>query len=274
MGPLARLNVDARAREVVSRLGEASSDDQPRQRWPGQHWPSTRSARAPRTNGPYKANAHAGTNGLKAASAPEHGPHAELSSAAGSQQRQAQARCERQPGADGCQVTPEIVNTHAADTTRGLHSVSTLEVSGQVRRGARSQGDIVLNAGQRGSDVLAMLAYQVHRLPLLPDAAGSFSERLTAALLASPEVAKALLDGWLEGRGSELDLDSLRVTPLEGDESAGAVEVRFEETAWAACRLETLRAPHRGRIPYRREGNTLLLEALPRDAFEDSDGGL
>ena len=117
-------------------------------------------------------------------------------------------------------------------------------------------------------------AYKTHILPLVLDSEGSFPERLKVSLVASPEVAKALLDGWIEGRTSDVDLSTLRVTLLEGDEMSGAVEIGFDETSWAACRLETLRAPHRGRIPFRREGGSLLLESLPRDAFEDRSDDL
>lgn len=119
-----------------------------------------------------------------------------------------------------------------------------------------------------------MFAYQTHRLPFVSAAQGSFEEHLKASLMASPEVAKALLDGWIEGRTSDVDLSTLRVTLLEGDDQAGAVEIGFDETSWAACRLETLRAPHRGRIPFRRDGEVLLMESLPRDAFEDRSDDL
>lgn len=119
-----------------------------------------------------------------------------------------------------------------------------------------------------------MFAYQTHHLPLTTDFEGSFPDHLKASLVASPEVAKALLDGWIEGRTSDVDLSTLRVTLLEGDDQAGAVEIGFDETSWAACRLETLRAPHRGRIPFRRDGEVLLMESLPRDAFEDRSDDL
>lgn len=119
-----------------------------------------------------------------------------------------------------------------------------------------------------------MFAYQTHHLPLTSGFEGSFSEHLKASLVASPEVAKALLDGWIEGRTSDVDLSTLRVTLLEGDDQAGAVEIGFDETSWAACRLETLRAPHRGRIPFRRNGEVLQMESLPRDAFEDRSDDL
>lgn len=119
-----------------------------------------------------------------------------------------------------------------------------------------------------------MFAYQTHHLPLVAATDVPFTERVKTSLVASPEVAKALLDGWIEGRTSEVDLSTLRVTLLEGDEHSGALEMGFEETSWAACRLETLRAPHRGRIPFRREGEVLLMESLPRDAFEDRSDDL
>jgi len=112
-----------------------------------------------------------------------------------------------------------------------------------------------------------MLVYQTHRLPLVHQTGLPFADLVKASLLASPEIAKALLDGWIEGRTSEVDLATLRVSILEGSEASGALEMAFDETSWAACRLETLRAPHRGRIPFRREGEALLLESLPRDAF-------
>jgi hypothetical protein len=114
-----------------------------------------------------------------------------------------------------------------------------------------------------------MLIYQTHRIPLVQDPSLAFLDRLQASLLAAPEATKALLDGWIEGRSSEVDLTTLRVRMLEGDEASGAVEIGFDESSWAACRLETLRAPHRGRVPYRREGDVLLMESLPRNAFEE-----
>lgn len=116
--------------------------------------------------------------------------------------------------------------------------------------------------------------YQIHHIPLVPSSDTPFVDRLKASLVASPEVAKALLDGWIEGRTSDVDLTTLRVTLLEGNDQAGAVEIGFDETSWAACRLETLRAPHRGRIPFRRDGEVLLMESLPRDAFEDRSDDL
>ncbi len=119
-----------------------------------------------------------------------------------------------------------------------------------------------------------MFAYQTHRLPLVEATDTPFPDRVKASLVASPEVACALLDGWIEGRTSEVDLSTLRVVLLEGDESSGALEIAFDETSWAACRLETLRAPHRGRIPYRRDAQTLLLDALPRDAFAERSDDL
>lgn len=114
-----------------------------------------------------------------------------------------------------------------------------------------------------------MFTYRTHRIPLVPERSAAFPERLEASLRASPEETKALLDGWIEGRTSEVDLATLRVRMLEGDEMSGAVEIGFDESSWAACRLETLRAPHRGRVPYRREGEVLLMESLPRDAFDE-----
>ncbi len=119
-----------------------------------------------------------------------------------------------------------------------------------------------------------MFVYQNHHLPLVAASEAPFVDRVKASLVASPEVARALLDGWIEGRTSEVDLGALRVTLLEGDERSGALEMGFDETSWAACRLETLRAPHRGRIPFRIEGDVLLLESLPRDAFEDRSDDL
>jgi hypothetical protein len=119
-----------------------------------------------------------------------------------------------------------------------------------------------------------MFTYQTHRLPLVASPDTPFVDRVKASLVASPEIACALLDGWIEGRTSEVDLSTLRVTLLEGDELSGAMEIAFDETSWAACRLETLRAPHRGRIPYRREAQTLLLDSLPRDAFAERDDDL
>lgn len=115
----------------------------------------------------------------------------------------------------------------------------------------------------------AMFAYRTHRLPVASHPDLDFVATVKASLQAHPEVARALLDGWIEGRTAEVDLATVRVTLLEGDDRAGAVELGFDETTWAACRLETLRAPHRGRIPFRREGDAFLMDSLPRDAFED-----
>jgi hypothetical protein len=119
-----------------------------------------------------------------------------------------------------------------------------------------------------------MFTYQTHHLPLVGASDLPFVDRVKASLVACPQVACALLDGWIQGRTSEVDLSTLRVTLLEGDDSSGALEIAFDETSWAACRLETLRAPHRGRIPYRRDAQTLLLDSLPRDAFAERDDDL
>jgi len=119
-----------------------------------------------------------------------------------------------------------------------------------------------------------MFTYKTHRLPLVPAPENDFVATVKVSLQAHPEVAKALLDGWIEGRTSEVDLSTVSVIHLEGDAEAGALEIGFDETSWAACRLETLRAPHRGRIPYRREGDALLLDSLPRDAFEERSDDL
>jgi len=112
--------------------------------------------------------------------------------------------------------------------------------------------------------------YLTHRLPI--DPALDLAVAISSALAANPDIARALLDGWIDGRTAQLDLDSIRIDSVSMEGERGDLNLSFEEASWAACRMETLRAPHHCRISFRRDGEALWLDTLPRNAFgERSD---
>jgi len=104
--------------------------------------------------------------------------------------------------------------------------------------------------------------YLTHRLPI--DPALDLAVAISSALAANPDIARALLDGWIDGRTAQLDLDSIRIDSVSMEGERGDLNLSF--------RMETLRAPHHCRISFRRDGEALWLDTLPRNAFgERSD---
>ncbi|HNY30598.1 MAG TPA: hypothetical protein PKO15_06895 [Fibrobacteria bacterium] len=89
---------------------------------------------------------------------------------------------------------------------------------------------------------------------------------IQSSLAEDPETLGRCLDGWLASRKAEIDPSSLRILAQEGDLS-GSITLTFQETQWQACRMETGCQSHRVTIPFRIQGNSLILSTLPRDAF-------
>lgn len=109
-----------------------------------------------------------------------------------------------------------------------------------------------------------MFAYHDHRFPL---GAGPLESGLLQALRSDPRALRTCLDGYIQSRRADIDIESIHVR-LEGQDE-GFLELSFQETQWMACRLETGSQPHRIRLAYRLEEATLVVSSLPREAFED-----